>query len=102
VLVNNKFGITVSAQDARRRHPLQHAVMEAIAQVARDEVCRRANRVAARALIEDGTSRKRKSEGNEFSDGGMGECRSSKEVDQDAIYLCTGFDLFVSREPCVM
>ena len=77
--------ITISAHDSRKLHPLKHAVMQVIDRVARGELCRRT------------VSRKRKSVQNDNDDDDQVSCNAVEHI-----YLCTGYDLYVTREPCVM
>lgn len=63
------------SQETPRRTPLRHAVMVCIEQVAQREVEKRR------------------------SGGGGGEPQAN---DNEESYLCNGFDLFVTREPCIM
>jgi tRNA(Arg) A34 adenosine deaminase TadA len=107
----------VTTYDTRRSHPLQHAVMNAIAAVAAHERERRAGVTVDSSKSIDGLEgglqqtpidellsdepniKKRKS-----VDQGP-ETDNAEDLPEKASnvgYLCTQFDLFVTREPCVM
>ncbi|KAJ3161757.1 adenosine deaminase, tRNA-specific 3 [Geranomyces michiganensis] len=104
--------IVVAADDALDRaseHPLRHAVMECIRLVADRECARRLRRGhrprKKRKVAGGGDCGDGKGSGGEESDSG---CASGDSSDEDGPaagksgYLCTGFDFFVVREPCVM
>jgi len=80
-------------------HPLHHAVMNCIDLVAARE---RANIGRDAGSCEACIPAKRKSEEDELSL--VGAETNQKEVNAASrpAYLCTGYDLYVSHEPCVM
>ncbi|KAJ3299694.1 adenosine deaminase, tRNA-specific 3 [Borealophlyctis nickersoniae] len=111
--------LVASCNDTRLHHPLQHAVMNAIAMVAERERVRR--------LTKDDAGKGTNSEGSvasvkgpqsdlEVGISGTGKKRKAAETqDPDTAdaasllaaagksgYLCTDFDIYVTREPCVM
>ncbi|KAJ3176474.1 adenosine deaminase, tRNA-specific 3 [Irineochytrium annulatum] len=89
--------------DNRSSHPLQHAVMNGIAMVAKRELERRTEMntvVTAADDASDDARRKRKFSGGGVDEGG-GESSETSGAGQEG-YLCIGFDAFVSREPCAM
>ncbi len=85
VVVNPKKETVVAvASDRRQRNPSQHAVLMAIEKVAEEQ----------RALFADrGTAETARSSGSG---------QEADDVKDELPYLCTGYDVFVTREPCCM
>ncbi|KAJ3037332.1 adenosine deaminase, tRNA-specific 3, partial [Rhizophlyctis rosea] len=89
--------LIASSGDTRKTHPLQHATMNLIALVAEQELARRAKAESGTEVSE--------SQSTELPIAGT----KRKSVDEESIqdpsmkgYLCTGLDIYLMREPCVM
>jgi len=76
--------VVAHAPDARDQHPLQHSTVAAVDAVA-------SRLAAAHGDEPSGGKRKRLTEPSE------GESPASSEL-----YLCTGLDVYLIREPCIM
>ncbi|ORY40733.1 cytidine deaminase-like protein [Rhizoclosmatium globosum] len=96
-IVDPKTSQVISVcRDNRHRHPLQHAVMQAIAGVAEKERERRESKSVPV------TTRKRKSLDSDESVIGNAPYLGDSEDEGGDGYLCTGLDAYLSREPCAM
>lgn len=71
--------IMAEASDARQEHPLHHAVMKTI-----DAVAQKENKGSGRM----------KRTASQMMDGGESKIKTS--------YLCTGYDIYITHEPCAM
>ncbi len=87
VVVNPKIETVVAvASDRRQRNPSQHAVLMAIEKVAEEQ----------RALFAD------RGRGTTESARSSSSGQKTDDVEDELPYLCTGYDVFVTREPCCM
>ncbi|XP_076313683.1 putative inactive tRNA-specific adenosine deaminase-like protein 3 isoform X2 [Tachypleus tridentatus] len=104
--------VVAKAHDFRNRHTLQHAVMVAIDLVAQGQnggawnrygLQRGPNLQEAESLNNSCIERDIKTGENHTTSKSLDKCCSEDCIlPKTSPYLCTGYDLYVTREPCTM
>lgn len=84
MVLNQEGEIIVEAFDERDRHPLHHVTMQCIQKVSEMELAENSN---------ESLQKKRKE---------LTSSNETENLNHQSQYVCTGYDLVITREPCVM
>lgn len=97
MLVDPRTGGVVATAASSSSHPLKHAVMLCIDAVA----CNQGGGSWGAPLLEGNENNKEVDSGTATGETTMEQIPPEKKRRLDS-YLCSEYDIFVSREPCVM